>query len=228
MSVTLTQADHLALRRGDADFLNNKGVKYYTEGDYAHAIEYYRLAAAMGNVHSIANLGYCYMYGRSIEPNQSLALAYFEYAAQKGDVDALYKLGNIYEKGANGVAPDPETAVYYYQQAIRQIISHDYEEESFPSLYLSVARAHMPGGLLNTDLKNAYRFLRIARDGYEAEIANGAHIYDGAYAETKRLLDDACFDSIREEMEEEGDDYEELYGDDDYDDDDYDDDDDED
>ncbi len=121
MAVTLSLADLLAIQRGDCDFINEKGVKYYEAKDYKNAVEYYRLAAAMGSVDAISNLGYCYMYSRSIEKNMSLAMGYFKTAAQKGSIDAMYKLGNIYENGATGVEKDQEAAIYYYTLAIRTI-----------------------------------------------------------------------------------------------------------
>ncbi len=206
MATTLTKADILAIERGDCNFLNNKGAKYYNDGNYSHAIEYYRLAAAMGCVHSISNLGYCYMYARSIEKNMSLAMAYFTIAAKMNNVDAQYKLGNIYEKGAYGVEKNEELAIYYYTLAIRTI-NESYEEdpERYPSLYLCVAQAHMPGGMMISDLKTAYRFLQIARRGYEIEKAEGIQYHIEALEETLRLLEAPCFDSIREEMAEEED-----------------------
>ena len=99
----LTTTDYFAIEEKDYNYINDKGAKAYALEDYATAIEYYRLGAAMGSVHSIANLGYCYMYARSIPKNMDLAMAYFRLAAAKNDIDALYKLGNIYKNGANGV-----------------------------------------------------------------------------------------------------------------------------
>lgn len=208
MGITLTNTDYLAIERGDAPFLNDKGAKYYTESDYEKAIEYYRLAAAMGCVHSISNLGYCYMYGRSIPRNMSLAMAYFRAAAQKGDIDAMYKLGNIYEKGADGVPSDQEMAVYYYRLAIRTIEEDYNDPERYPSLYLSVGKAYMPGGMMFCDLKGAYQLLQIAKRGYEIEKAEGVKFHAEAYAEVLRLLDDACFDSVRDELEDDEEDEE--------------------
>lgn len=207
MATILTKADIFAIERGDYHFLNNKGAKYYANEDYASAIEYYRLAAAMGCTHSISNLGYCYMYARSIEKNIPLAMAYFKIAAQKNDIDAQYKLGNIYEKGVDSIEKDEELAVYYYTLAIQTIHeSYDEEPERYPSLYLCVAKAHMPGGMMICSLKDAYQCLQIARRGFELEKAEGVKYHFKALEETLRLLDDPCFDCIREEMAEEAED----------------------
>ncbi|MEM0513664.1 hypothetical protein VPJ60_09160, partial [Limosilactobacillus fermentum] len=63
--------DLLAIEKDNADHLLDKGAYYYGEGQYAEAVEYYRLAAAMGSTQAIANLGYCYLYGRELEANLS-------------------------------------------------------------------------------------------------------------------------------------------------------------
>ena len=94
--VALSDADFVAIRGKDSDFLLNKGADKYGD-DYEESIEYYRLSAAMGNPQAISNLGYCYLYGRSIEPNVSLALAYFTIAADFGVIDALLESYADYE-----------------------------------------------------------------------------------------------------------------------------------
>ena len=208
MSVELSHSDFLAILQGDSDFINGKGARLYTDGDYENAVEYYRIAAAMGNTHAVSNLGYCYMYGRSIARNQSLAMAYFHLAAGKGDIDAMYKLGNIYERGAEGIAKDQETAVYYYRMAAQAIQEHYDDPVRYPSLYLSLAKAHMPGGLMFCSLKDAYRALQIARRGYELEEAEGVQYHKDAYKTVLQLLDDPCFDSIRDEMVEDDEEFE--------------------
>ena len=92
----LTNADMNAVVLKDASYINRRGAKLYVEGNYRFAVEYYRLAAAMGDMNAVSNLGYCYLYGRDIEQNTSLAIAYFRTAAENGVIDAMYKLGDIY------------------------------------------------------------------------------------------------------------------------------------
>ena len=112
----LTKTDNNAVLLGDSNYINNKGANFYRPDTYMEAVGYYRLAAAMGNVNSISNLGYCYLYGRGIEANLSLALAYFIVAANKGDVDAAYKLGDVYGSDKWGIK-DQEMSIYYYRMA---------------------------------------------------------------------------------------------------------------
>lgn len=44
----LTNADMNAVVLKDAGYINRRGAKLYVEGNYRFAVEYYRLAAAMG------------------------------------------------------------------------------------------------------------------------------------------------------------------------------------
>lgn len=54
--VFLTVTDNNAVLLDDSNYINNKGANLYRPDTYLEAVEYYRLAAAMGNVHSISNL----------------------------------------------------------------------------------------------------------------------------------------------------------------------------
>ena len=197
MDTTFTRTDYLAVDNGDYDYINNKGAEAYASEDYETAIEYYRLAAAMGCVHSISNLGYCYMYARSIPKNMDLAIAYFRLAASRDDVDDLYKLGSIYKNGMDGIKADPEMALYYYRKAI-SVIDHTSDNEYlYPSLYFSVAKELMPNGMLRCDLQMAYTYLNTAKMGYEIEEMEGIHYHRSAYAEVLKTMENPCFDEMR-------------------------------
>lgn len=79
----LTATDLTALTTCDDEYLLDKGANLYTLGKYEQAVEYYHLATTLGNAQAMANLGYCYLYGRHIKQNLDLALAYFKVAALK-------------------------------------------------------------------------------------------------------------------------------------------------
>ena len=190
--VALSDADFVAIRGKDSDFLLNKGADKYGD-DYEESIEYYRLSAAMGNPQAISNLGYCYLYGRSIEPNVSLALAYFTIAADFGVIDALYKLGNIYSSD-EFVDKDEELEKYYYEKAIDALLDSYADYEDYPSLSLAVAKETMEDGLFDTDLDRAYFLLKCAENGFKKYIDNGDDFYEDHYAETLDLLEDKQFD----------------------------------
>ena len=123
----LTNTDFLAIEKGDRNYINNKGAKLYVEPTYKDAVEYYRLASAMGDKHATSNLGYCYLYGRGIEANLSFAIAYFKIAAIREDIDACYKLGDIYSSDKWGVK-DSEMSVYYYRLAASFILEDEWNK----------------------------------------------------------------------------------------------------
>ena len=210
--VALTAADFNAIEWHDSNYLNSKGAKQYIKEDYKTAVEYYHLAAAMGNPQAISNLGYCYLYGRDIEPNLSLAIAYFKIAARHDVVDAAYKLGDIYSRDKWGVR-DRELSNYYYRMAAsliideewegNQVITKSYELEKYPSLCYALGREMAIGGAMNTDLDSAYQFLRKAETGYRRELMNGAVMYEQSYEGVQALLADAQFDEIRGKYEDE-------------------------
>jgi TPR repeat protein len=175
----------------------------------------------MGNTLATSNLGYCYLYGRDIEPNVSLAIAYFKIAAKQGDVDAAYKLGDIYGSDKWNVK-DKEKSIYYYRIAASYAIDDEWDEYNirycdellkYPSLCYALGRELAIGGGMNTDIEQAYLFLEKAEEGYKKELANGSDFYQEVYQKLLVFMHDHQFDEIREkrekEKEEEDDEYEE-------------------
>lgn len=203
----LTQTDMNAVKLKDSNYINGKGAGFYTDGDYAKAVEYYRIASAMGDSTATSNLGYCYLYGRDIEANLSLALAYFEIAASKGNIDACYKLGDIYGNDKWGIK-DKEMSIYYYRMAASFLIEEEWELpnviayttslQNYPSLCFALGREKMPEGDMGTNLDQAYQFLKHAEIGYKRELDNGASFYEKAYDGVLKLLKKKVFDDIRD------------------------------
>lgn len=202
----LSPTDMTAVELEDSNYINNKGANRYIDGNYAESVEYYRLAAAMGNSQAVSNLGYCYLYGRSIEPNLSLALAYFKVAAAHNNVDAAYKLGDIYSRDKWGVK-DPEMSVYYYRMAASFVIGEKWENDSpiiwcdglskYPSLCFALGRELTSGENMSADVDSAYQFLKLAEKGYKTELGNGAEMYRQAYSEVCSLLQSSVYDDVR-------------------------------
>lgn len=209
-NMQLTRTDIEAIKKNDSDYINNKGANLYMNKEYKDAIEYYRLASAMGNVQAISNLGYCYLYGRDIEADTDTAIAYFELAADRQNVDASYKLGDIYGSDKWG-KKDPELSIYYYRLAASWLIDDSWDAkyriactdslQRYPSLCFALAREMMPGGYMRTDIIEAYQFLKHAEKGYRIEIANGANFYTKAYEDVIDMIDDNIFDAIRDEID---------------------------
>ena len=198
----LTQTDKQALYNDDAEYFTDKGARAYSREEYREAVEYYRIAATLGETQAIANLGYCYLYGRAIERNIDLAIAYFEIAASMGNIDALYKLGSIFQSDKWGYK-DNERAIFYFQNAIFEVLgSKEYDVDdiknedfllNYPSLCLTLGQAHMKDDILQTNLKIAYVFLEKAKEGYEEALANNIKRYEVAYHRTLELLNDPEF-----------------------------------
>ena len=208
--IVLTKTDKLAIKKNDSNYIKSKGADYYSKGDYTKAVEYYHLAASMGDINAVSNLGYCYLYGRSIEPNLELAISYLEIAASRGSVDAAYKLGDIYGGDKWSVA-DKEMSIYYYRMAASYIIEGDWEDDEsilyndeltrYPSLCFALGREKMPNGDMNTDLDLSYQFLKQAERGYKIELANGNSFYEKAYNSVIECLNDKIFNEIKEKYE---------------------------
>ena len=182
----LTQTDKQALYNDDAEYFTDKGARAYSREEYREAVEYYRIAASLGETQAIANLGYCYLYGRAIERN----------------IDALYKLGSIFQSDKWGYK-DNERAIFYFQNAVFEVLgSKEYDVDdikneefllNYPSLCLTLGQAHMKDGILQTNLKIAYVFLEKAKEGYEEALANHMKMYEEAYHRTLELLNDPEF-----------------------------------
>ena len=209
--VCLTVTDMNAISLQDSNYINNKGAENYRTENYSVAIEYYRLAATMGNVQAISNLGYCYLYGRDIEKNLSLAIGYFKIAAMQQNVDAAYKLGDIYGSDKWGVK-DNELAVYYYRMAVSYVIDSIWENcktiswcselQRYPSLCFALGRELSNGGNMRTDLDSAYQFLKHAEIGYKKELYNGNKMYEQSYEGVLKLLAEPQFNDVRTTYDE--------------------------
>lgn len=206
-SCMLTPADFAALASKDDGYFNQKGARHYTMSNYTDAVQYYHIAAAMGNCDAISNLGYCYLYGRNMEQNTSLALAYFRIAASHGHIDALYKLGDIYSRDT-WVTKDVELSTYYYLKAANFIVDQNWgtnpevileytELQDYPSLCFALGRELLPNGTLFTNVEAAYLFLKHAEHGYQTFITNGQTMYEKSYKHVQELLAQSQFNDFR-------------------------------
>lgn len=203
----LSTADFTAIEMQDSGFINDKGAHLYQQENFETSVEYYRLAAAMGNDIAISNLGYCYLYGRSIKQDITLAIAYFKIAAQKNNVDAAYKLGDIYASEKWNIQ-DKELSIYYYMKAVKTLIGESWidrdnivfldELDLYPSLCFAMGREFSAEGDLLTNLDLAYQFLKHAEIGYEREINNGNIMYSKSLESVKNLLDNDEFVGVKE------------------------------
>ena len=196
----ITKAEKEAIKQNDSYYLLSKGVSLYNKGAYKEAMEYYEIAAAMGDAQAISNLGYCYFYGRDIQKDEEKGLLFFQIAANQNNVDALYKIGSLYLSGTL-VEKDEEMALYYLEKAISKVENKSVED--YPSLDLALAKVYLK------DTKKhepaiIYHLLLWARNGYNYEIENNnATYYQKNYEEVLHLLSDPIFDEYRAIDEEE-------------------------
>ena len=195
-----TNTDIEAIKRKDFNYLNNKGVDAYLAEDYDIAEEYYKVAAAMGCVEAISNLGYYYMYHAN-PLNRNKAITFFRVGANFNSVESLYKLGDIYRNGI-GIDKDVELGLYYFKQAFEIIDknSNSIDYRNYPSLFFAIAKEYMKGGSYNENLNIAYFHLCNAMDGYEYSINNGLTYYEEAYNACSKIYNSKIFNGIREEV----------------------------
>ena len=211
----LTNTDYLAIEKVDRNYINNKGAKLYVEPTYKDAVEYYRLASAMGDAHAISNLGYCYLYGRGIDANLSFALAYFKIASMMKDIDACYKLGDIYSSDKWGVQ-DNEMSIYYYRMAISFILNDEDDDDDswskntilwcaklrkYPSLCFALGRELLSGKYMTKDVTISYLLLKHAYQGYSEALMNGDKMYQECFESVKEWLNNSEYDAVREELD---------------------------
>lgn len=186
----LNKKEIKAVEVGSSDEILDVGASYYLDEKYEKAIEYYRIAASMNNAQAIANLGYCYMYGRGVNVNKDLALVYFMIAARQNNLDALYKMGTFYYSG-DGVVKDEKKALKYLNRVLKTV-DEDCKEE-YPSLYFTLAKIYIDGTAVEKNIKKAYKYLKIAEIGYEYQIKCGMNYYEKQLKEVKKLLNDKTF-----------------------------------
>jgi TPR repeat protein len=85
--------------------------------DYADAKAHYERWAEQGNKLAIANLGFLYLHGLGVKKDVQKSMELFEQAANGGNAYAAYNLGTVYEKGDDGVPPNGNKALEFYQKA---------------------------------------------------------------------------------------------------------------
>ena len=99
-----------------AEELRQAGLDAYNVKDYSKAMEYFQLAADLGNVESWRSIGFLYQWGFGVEQDFDRALEYYHLAADQNDVKTLVNLGTMYLNG-QGVEQDSGKAIEYYQKA---------------------------------------------------------------------------------------------------------------
>ena len=96
-----------------------KGCEYDNAGQYAKAVEWFRIAAEQGHADAQCDLGYMYGSGRGVTQDYAEAVRWYRKAAEQGNADAQCYLGDMYKYG-QGVTQDSAEAVRWYRKAAEQ------------------------------------------------------------------------------------------------------------
>ena len=97
----------------------DRATAAYEAGDYARALEEFRLLAEQGDAAAQNNLGAMYYYGLGLHLDLVEAVRWFRQAADQGDADGQNNLGALYDTGL-GVPKDHAEAVRLYRLAAGQ------------------------------------------------------------------------------------------------------------
>jgi TPR repeat protein len=150
-----------------AEELYRAGVDAESAKDYGKALEYYKLAADLGNAESMYNLGLMYHFGQGVEQDYGKALEYYQKAADLGSVEAIHNLGVMYYFG-NGVEQDYSKA---YDCWLRSA------EQGEPAGMFCLGECFYEGHGAEKDLDKAAEWYRKALDaGYEPDETDQAHL----------------------------------------------------
>ena len=114
----ITMLYELEIDKGNAGAMNDLGAQYYDgnrgfEQSFTKAVDLYKMAAENGDRQAQENLGYCYYYGRDMEPDYEKAFQYFAMGAFDGHLISLYKIGDMYLNGYYVPKNEKEAFIIY-------------------------------------------------------------------------------------------------------------------
>lgn len=98
------------------------GLEFYSRGDYAEAVRWYRMAADQGLAAAQYNLGFMYANGHGVPQNDAEAIRWYRMAAEQGYAKSQYNLGVMYAKG-RGIPQNYVEAIDWYRLAADQGLS---------------------------------------------------------------------------------------------------------
>jgi TPR repeat protein len=105
----------------DAVTINDLGCDYLAGGerlDLSRAL--FVVAARLGSVEALLNLGYVYWYGKGVAVNERKALACYRAAARRGSLDGHYEMGQVHRGSSEPlpaerkICPNPDDACACY------------------------------------------------------------------------------------------------------------------
>ena len=171
--------------KGNAAAMNNLGSQYYDgnrgfEQSFSKAVELYKMAAENGDRQAQENLGYCYYYGRNMEPDYEKAFQYFAMGAFDGHLISLYKIGDMYLNGYY-VRKNEKEAFIIYMHCV-DIMTDEAAPKVAGPIYLRLGKMFLNGIGTEKNLSSALVCFQKA-EGYLYDMVKG-----GNYMYKKSLL----------------------------------------
>ncbi len=138
------------------------GDSYYNKGNYGKALEYYEMAAKLGNSNAMVYVGEMYLYGEGVVASERIAFNWFDKAAKKSNSNGIYYKGLCYYNGYY-VSEDKIKASEYFVDAA---------DKGNVFAYGMLGECYYYGYGLSKDDSKAFHYYKLAYD-------NGN--YDHAY-----------------------------------------------
>jgi len=161
-----------------------EAVAAYELGDYATAMQLFRLPAKKGDARAQYNLGIMYATGHGVPQNDATAVSWYRKAADQGHAAGQYNLGIMYADG-RGVRQDYAAALKWYRKAA---------DQGLASAQYNLGLLYSKGGKgLSQDLVSAYMWFSLAAEaGYQDAVKNlnivAPWIPPAQIAEAKKLI----------------------------------------
>lgn len=133
-----------------------KGLNAYEQGDYAKALDYFKLGDENDDPRASFILGAMYLNGQGVEKNAGTAERLYIKAAENGYTPAMTTLGILYATGE--ILPlNADGALYYLTEAA---------ERNDPDAQITLATWYENGSLGKKDVETAVRwYTKAARNG---------------------------------------------------------------
>ena len=131
----------------------------YARGDYATALQLYKLLATGGNVGAQNDLGVMYEKGQGVPKDYGEAVKWFRKSAGQGNAYARSNLGAMFENG-NGVPRDYKEAVKWYRLAAAQ---------GYVTAQYNLGLMYEEGRGVPQDYKQAANWYRLAAEQGDAQ-----------------------------------------------------------
>jgi hypothetical protein len=169
--------------KGAGECANELGAFYYlgsyVEQNYEKAEQYYELAAELGCIQGMVNLGYIYEYGRVGEPDLAHAFECYVIAATLGEsAEALYKLGDMYARPNEDDPGDLGMAAQFWHKSLETSSSMGVKGQAafrLANIMIDEAKAEEAG--LDFDPSAALMLYQAAELGIREDLEDGAVFY---------------------------------------------------